>query len=101
MYEMPEVKKENPVAKKLAKQVFGVLEEHARYKREGAISEKILNQIDREINLIQSRENVIITEETFRRVRDIVSQEFFKKGGNDATVSCILDLLSEIEKRHN
>jgi hypothetical protein len=101
MFEAEKIEKYNPLAEKMAKQVFGIIKDYAQYRREGAMAGKAVELIEKEIDKIESKQKVIITEETFRRVRDLVSEEFSKKGGVDATVSYILDLLSEIEKKRN
>lgn len=101
MYEIPEVKKENPNADKLARTIFVLLEDFSKYKMEGAVSEKIIDQLSGRIKDIQEREKTLITEETFKRIRSLATQKFMEEGGNDPGASYILDLLSEIEKTHN
>jgi hypothetical protein len=88
-------------SRKVAKDIFKMLEDAAGYiKNERADRESVVAQLERDIEQLQ-RNELVITGETFKKVREEASRILSHPGGKDQIVPELFDLLSRMEKKFN
>lgn len=89
-------------SKKVALEIFKMIEDSASFvKNERADRGKVLQQLVKDIEQIQRNEELIITEETFKKVREEASRLLSHPGGKDHIVPEIFEILSAMEKKFN
>lgn len=89
-------------SRKMAREIFRLLEDGAGFiKNEKADRGDVYAKIKNDIQLLERKESLMITDETFKKVREEASRILSHPGGKDQVVPEIFDLLSKLEKEFN